>query len=49
MWILHVTFVAIDELHTLSLTPEIVATVLRDGTESRFFYTDLINFLNLSI
>jgi hypothetical protein len=49
MWVLHPTIVAIDEMHTLSLTAEIVATALRDGTETRLFYTDLVNFINLSV
>jgi hypothetical protein len=46
MWVLHITVVATNGLHLLSLTAEIIATAPRDGTESRLFYADLVKFLN---
>jgi hypothetical protein len=46
MWVLHITVVATNGLHLLSLTAEIIATAPRDGTKSRLFYADLVKFLN---
>jgi hypothetical protein len=48
IYVLHIIVVVTKELQPLQLNDEIVATAMRDVTDSLLFYADLVKFLNYS-